>query len=663
MTVKAIDLGLFDGLFMQLNGVTFDDPSQDSWFLDWHSRIKTALEGELGHTSGIAGDNWAVDRLFYWIPGTTDRGYGFVIKRLDGTVSALETGEQWLLWAGGLEALNGASEGVSIWGGSNVEFYRLHRNWNDVIQSSAPASGLWGLHYHTGGIGDQASSVLTFVGQPADTQNVIVNGKTYVFQTTLTDSDGNVQIGATLAESIDNLCRAINLGAGAGLRYAASTTAHTTVECTGITGTTLTATALLNGTVGNAYTVTTTVTGATWSPAGTMGGGGANLQTYAVGGGVDLDPPTVSPHLAHVDGSGFFPDFTVRPYAKGMVMDSITMFGASTSFFYGHVFAALWDWEVPYFGILKGTQNYFRGEFLMLAGEVYEPRSITDRYREGCVGLAAQSAGASGGGGSTDADGGHDTSALAGPEGTALDSTGAQVELELHEAHVEFSLANQPRSDGTFDADPVSIYNSTFMKGWVKREVLPIMGHNNSPNGVRSQLHATFEGPNGGYFKIHHQFCMPWPVGTRAKSVLTLSGGNVSDGDQVEVAGKTYTYQTVLTDVDGNVLIGVDEEDSLKNLFNAINLNPAATVRGVKYAAATVPQDLVTGVNAYSRTASTLSVRAHRAGVAGNAITCTDPVDVGGFLSWSPAATLAGGVDGYPLPFTGYPINQQVIPT
>lgn len=72
---------------------------------------------------------------------------------------------------------------------------------------------------------------LRYTGQPSNTNTVTLNGKVYTFQTVLTNSDGNVLIGATADESYQNLKAAINLEAGAGTKYAAATTAHTTMEC------------------------------------------------------------------------------------------------------------------------------------------------------------------------------------------------------------------------------------------------------------------------------------------------------------------------------------------------------------------------------------------------------------------------------------------------
>jgi len=73
------------------------------------------------------------------------------------------------------------------------------------------------------------SGTLTLTGQPLDTETVTIGTKVYTFQDILTDVDGNVLIGASASESLDNLIAAINLAAGSGTIYAASTTAGSNV--------------------------------------------------------------------------------------------------------------------------------------------------------------------------------------------------------------------------------------------------------------------------------------------------------------------------------------------------------------------------------------------------------------------------------------------------
>ena len=100
---------------------------------------------------------------------------------------------------------------------------------------------------------------LTFTGQPSNTETVVVGSKTYTFQSTLTNVDGNVKIGATAAASISNLVNAINLGAGAGTAYATAMTAQTEgIRAQEGPGLTLVA----RGSAGSASTET--VTNASW---------------------------------------------------------------------------------------------------------------------------------------------------------------------------------------------------------------------------------------------------------------------------------------------------------------------------------------------------------------------------------------------------------------
>jgi len=124
-----------------------------------------------------------------------------------------------------------------------------------------------------------AIGTLTLSGQPLNTETVVVGGKTYTFQTSLTDVDGNVKIGATAAASIDNLYAAINLGAGAGTVYAASMTANTGVKATAETDTTLVVKALTPGLVGNLIASTETLTNGSWGGA-VLASGAGNINAW-----------------------------------------------------------------------------------------------------------------------------------------------------------------------------------------------------------------------------------------------------------------------------------------------------------------------------------------------------------------------------------------------
>jgi len=119
-----------------------------------------------------------------------------------------------------------------------------------------------------------ATGVLTLSANVSNGDQVLIDAKTYTFETFPTNVDGNVLIGATASDSIDNLIAAITLGAGAGSLYAAAMTLHPTVTAAAGAGDTMDATAKLSGTAGNTIATTETSATASWATATLLGGAG-----------------------------------------------------------------------------------------------------------------------------------------------------------------------------------------------------------------------------------------------------------------------------------------------------------------------------------------------------------------------------------------------------
>lgn len=124
----------------------------------------------------------------------------------------------------------------------------------------------------------KAVGTLTSTGNPLNTHTVTIGGKVYTFQTTLTDSDGNVLIGADAEASKANLAAAIVLGPGSGTLYAASTTVHPEVTAVKATPTTLVATSKVAGTIGNFIDTTETSTVLSWGGT-TLASGTGSVKT------------------------------------------------------------------------------------------------------------------------------------------------------------------------------------------------------------------------------------------------------------------------------------------------------------------------------------------------------------------------------------------------
>lgn len=133
------------------------------------------------------------------------------------------------------------------------------------------------------------------------------------------------------------------------------------------------------------------------------------------------------------------------------------------------------------------------------------------------------------------------------------------------------------------------------------------------------------------------------PAAVYAGGVLTAVI-NILDGETVTIGANVYTFEAVLTDVDGNVLIGGTLAASLQNLFDAIGNHAGG--RGSRYAASTTVHPTV---RAISLTATTLTVRATNTGVAGNAIATTEVIVDAGAV-WA-SATLLGALDPIDLVF------------
>lgn len=126
-----------------------------------------------------------------------------------------------------------------------------------------------------------ASGTLTLTGNASNSETVTLGSKVYTFQTSLTDVDGNVLIGATASDTLDNLIAAITLGSGAGTTYAESMTVHTLVTAKAAAGDTMAVTARGPGTASNTVATTETMTSGSFGGA-TLSGGADTDETVSL---------------------------------------------------------------------------------------------------------------------------------------------------------------------------------------------------------------------------------------------------------------------------------------------------------------------------------------------------------------------------------------------
>ncbi len=138
----------------------------------------------------------------------------------------------------------------------------------------------------------RATGTLSLNSNILDTETVTIGSKVYTFLDTLINADGNVHIGATASDTLDNLIAAITLGAGSGTAYAATMTVHPTVMAAAGAGDTMVATAKLAGLAGNSIATTETITDvlSVWSTATLLGGlDGTPVASYVQIGGTGGD--------------------------------------------------------------------------------------------------------------------------------------------------------------------------------------------------------------------------------------------------------------------------------------------------------------------------------------------------------------------------------------
>jgi hypothetical protein len=144
------------------------------------------------------------------------------------------------------------------------------------------------------------------------------------------------------------------------------------------------------------------------------------------------------------------------------------------------------------------------------------------------------------------------------------------------------------------------------------------------------------EGPSGSPVALNAGLIGVPVHGVKASRLLTSTGTAPANGATVTIGTRVYTFQTVLTNVAGNVLIGGSAAIALDNLKSAVNRD--AGTAGTAYAAATTAHP---DVEATTNDNTTQLFVAKVAGVAGNSIAVTDTSDTLSF----PTTTLTGGVN------------------
>lgn len=126
----------------------------------------------------------------------------------------------------------------------------------------------------------RAVTTLTFTENAANTNTITIGGKVYTLQTTLTNVDGNIDIGADTAATIEQIVAAVGLGDGAGTAYAAAMTANPHVRVRSYTATTIVFEAKIPGVIGNLIPSSDTLAGTSAFTSTVMGSGSGSASLF-----------------------------------------------------------------------------------------------------------------------------------------------------------------------------------------------------------------------------------------------------------------------------------------------------------------------------------------------------------------------------------------------
>jgi len=179
---------------------------------------------------------------------------------------------------------------------------------------------------------------------------------------------------------------------------------------------------------------------------------------------------------------------------------------------------------------------------------------------------------------------------------------------------------------------PAAVVNGdtfTIVANFISSDISKLRQGEELASSPRGNIYGDYRIVQNALAKVTQQLAL-----TAATGLLTFAG-QPANADTITIGAKTYTFQTVLTNVDGNVLIGASATTARDNLIAAIMLGAGS---GTTYAAATT---LNADVRAVASGAN-MSVVAKAVGTAPNSV-ATTKVSVN--TSWG-AATLTGGTFG-----------------
>ena len=462
-----------------------------------------------------------------------------------------------------------------------------------------------------------AQGTLTLTSQPNDGDTVTIDAKVYTFEDSLTNVDGNIFTGGTEAQAKLNLVAAINLTGVAGTDYATAMTIHPTVSAGAFAGDDMILTAKTAGAAGNAIVTTETFTDPTSVfDAATLGTtvAGSDPDTMTV----DAKVYSFENTLTDVDGN-----IQIGASLAATKLSLVAAFDLSgvAGTDYALSMTAHTTVDIAAFiandAVLTAKAPGTAGDAIVTTETFAAGTNIFDGAT-----LGTTTAGVAG-----------NTMTVDARVYTFVNSSG---DLEVGSdnqinigANVAASQANivaafdDSGTSGTDYSDTITVHATVTIAAFAADAAI---------------LTAVIPGTAGDTIVTTETFT---PVGDvfDAATLGTTTAG--VDSDTMTVDAKVYTFQTVLTDVDGNVFIGASLAATKLNLVAAFDLSGVA---GTDYATSMTAHPTV-DIAAFIVNDAILTAKAP--GTAGNTIATTETfTPVGNVFDAATLGTTTAGTVG-----------------
>jgi len=481
-------------------------------------------------------------------------------------------------------------------------------------------------------VSSRAEQELPFVTIPGNTETVVIGAKTYTFQTTLTDSDGNVAIVAgDVGATVENLVRAINLTGTPGTDYATSMTKNADVTAVKSTNNILKISAISSGTRGNGLVLSATTTDG-WRQVALEGG--QDFRGSPARGELTFSDNPANTNTVSIDEK----DGTAKVYTFQTTLtdvDGNVHIGATATDSMNNLINAInlgpgagtdYATSMTLHNMAKASRSNKVGDIMNV-----EAKEVGDHVNQ----LNLAEAGPNTAWTNATYTGGHTEVEVLVDIGDLADTLGVVNVTGI-------TLTNVPsdRQYSNADVDKIVVrvdYNEKVVYNGAGSPTVGLTFAGNNP--VQNVTAGIITPANQAQPFMEFEYAVPANAGAKATSTFSIPNNNFVNNETITINSTAYTFKTTLTPANGEILIGASAADTRDNIIDAIQGTTANA--DVTYGAgASSPHPDVTAV----ADGADVDITAIEQGTGPNAFVTQDTITDAGLI-WT-GATMANGLNG-----------------